>query len=259
MKPKYVHSTECHNLTAPRQIVPMIIELLSPHSVVDVGCGIGTFLHVFMENGIDDIFGIDGDWVNQELLANNIPVEKFKPVNLENIVNLHRKFDVALCLEVAEHLPKESTVNLVTTLTQLSDIIVFSAAIPNQGGQNHINEQWPTYWEKIFAQYGYKMYDILRHKLWNNSNVFWWYKQNIFIVAKEEISDSFNVLNSISEFPKDIVHPELFESISSKNESLQRQIRTKESELLRIQKGEKKLTFYIKLIIKYMLRKTHLR
>ena len=259
MESKYTHTIEYHNLTAPRQIVPVIIELFSPHSVVDVGCGIGTFLHVFMENGIDDVFGIDGDWVNRELLTNNIPIEKFKPVNLENIVTLHRKFDVALCLEVAEHLPKESAVNLVTTLTQLSDIIVFSAAIPNQGGQNHINEQWPAYWENIFAQHGYKMHDILRYKFWDNPNVFWWYKQNIFIAAKEELFNHFNMLNSISKYPKNIVHPELFESVFRKNENLKRQVQATESELLRIQKGEKAFIFYINRMTRYVLRKIHLR
>ncbi len=258
MEPKYIHTTEWHNLSAPRQIVPMIMEWFSPHSVVDVGCGVGTFLHVFMENGIDDVLGIDGDWVNRELLANNIPTEKFMPVNLENKVDLHRKFDVALCLEVAEHLPKESAVNLVATLTQLSDLIVFSAAIPNQGGQNHTNEQWPSYWENIFTQFGYKMYDILRYKLWNTPDVFWWYKQNIFVVAKEGMSDCFNVLNIIPKCPKNIVHPELLELIFLKNENLRRQVQMSESELLSIQKGEKKLIFYIKLIMKATLRKLHI-
>ncbi len=51
---KYIHKEDIHNLRAPRQLVPIILQLCSPESVVDIGCGIGTFLYCFKEAGISD-------------------------------------------------------------------------------------------------------------------------------------------------------------------------------------------------------------
>lgn len=258
MELKYIHTTELHNLTAPRLIVPMIIDLFSPHSVVDVGCGLGTFLHVFAENGIDDIFGMDGSWVNYDLLSQNIPLDKFKTVDLENVVTLNRKFDIALCLEVAEHLPKECANNLVETLTQLSDIIIFSAAVPNQGGQNHVNEQWPSYWENIFEKYDFKMYDILRYRMWDNPNIFRWYKQNMFVVARKGLSEYIEALNVPSVCPHNIVHPEQLDLTFQRGAIYRRRAELLNEELSLVLKGEKKLMFYFKLLLKCILRRLKL-
>ena len=59
---KYFHDEEHHNLISPRVIVPQLVKIINPKSVIDVGCGIGTFLKVFKENGIDDIYGLYRDW-----------------------------------------------------------------------------------------------------------------------------------------------------------------------------------------------------
>ncbi len=65
---KYVHLIKDHNLEAPREIVPYLVNIFHPQSVVDVGCGLGTFLNIFLENGVHDLMGIDGSWVNKSKL-----------------------------------------------------------------------------------------------------------------------------------------------------------------------------------------------
>lgn len=200
-KPLYVHEEEVHNFVAPREVVPLVISLTKPNSVVDIGCGIGTWLKIFEENGISDYMGVDGNYVDRNLLK--IPISKFIPQDLRKGWSLGRKFDLVVSLEVAEHLPKENAEEFVSKLTTHGDTILFSAAIPEQGGQNHVNEQWPEYWQALFHQHGYYFHDVIRPLIWTNNKVEWWYKQNIFLVKKNEIP--LLPFKSLS-----IVHPELF-------------------------------------------------
>jgi hypothetical protein len=65
-------------------------------------------------------------------------------------------------------------------------VILFSAAIPFQGGTNHVNEQWPEYWVKHFQDRNYVVIDCLRKQIWQNDNVEWWYAQNILIFVQRE-------------------------------------------------------------------------
>ena len=108
---KYFHSEDVHNLKAPGIIVPFLIEQFKPTSILDVGCGIGTFLYTFQKEGIEDFLGIDGEWVDMSKLY--ISRDKFKIGDLESGFELKRKFDLILCLEVAEHLDENSANRLV--------------------------------------------------------------------------------------------------------------------------------------------------
>src|SRR5882757_4106362 len=101
---RYVHDTHTHNLVSPSEIVSILGKSLSPKSVVDVGCGTGTFLHEFKKQGVRKVLGIDGPWANKELLAANLEQHEFQEKNLEEPIRLNEKFDLAVCVEVAEHL-----------------------------------------------------------------------------------------------------------------------------------------------------------
>lgn len=204
----FVHDPIIYNINSAQKIVPILLEFLHPHSVVDVGCGIGTWLSVFQDLGVRDILGIDGEYVNKDLLYSHIDKSQFISHDLTKPLTINRKFDLVISLEVAEHLPKESSDHFVETLISLGDYIIFSAAIPNQNGDGHINEQWPTYWSDKFQKYGFNMQDCIRYIFWSNTDVNWWYKQNIFLVVKNGIEPSIitsstNALN--------IVHPELYQ------------------------------------------------
>ena len=165
------------------KIVGLVLDLIQPKSVIDVGCGIGTWLSVFKERGIDDILGLDGEYIQRDLLR--IPAEKFLAVDLKKPLRMNRSFDLVVSLEVAEHLPVECADTFVDYLVGLSEYVLFSAAIPHQWGTNHINEQWPEYWTKKFSQRGYVVIDCLRKKIWQNNNVEPWYAQNILLFVRE--------------------------------------------------------------------------
>jgi SAM-dependent methyltransferase len=200
---KYVHSSQMVRFTDAEVLVPFVMTLFSPKSVVDVGCGPGSFLYTFRKHGVQHVLGIEGEWVNKNNMLIN--EDELLIADLETSITVNRRFDVALCVEVAEHVSAAAAPRLVNLLVNLSDVIVFSAAIPNQGGQNHINEQWPNYWMELFGQYGYVFYDIFRPKFWNNEHMYWWYKQNMFLVARQGAHHSF------SETPiHSYIHPELF-------------------------------------------------
>jgi SAM-dependent methyltransferase len=163
-------------------IVPLIIDLLGPESVIDIGCGTGTWLSVFKSRGIQKILGVDGTWVKEEMLL--IPKSSFLAHDLTQNLNIEKRFDLALSLEVGEHLEPKYARDLIKTLVRLSPAIVFSAAIPFQNGTHHVNEQWPDYWAALFAEYEYVPIDCLREKVWNNDQVAWWYAQNILLFAE---------------------------------------------------------------------------
>jgi SAM-dependent methyltransferase len=165
-------------------VVPLVVELLQPRSVVDVGCGLGTWLAVFREHGVDDILGIDGDYVKRNLLE--IPASRFLAHDLREPLESDRRFDLVLALEVAEHLPEGCADTFVDSLTRLGELILFSAAVPHQGGINHLNEQWPSYWAERFGKRGYVHVDCLRWHLWSDAEVAWWYAQNTLLYATPE-------------------------------------------------------------------------
>ncbi len=204
---KYIHEEDVHNLESPREIVPVIMNLLRPKSVVDVGCGIGTFLHCFKQQGVKDVLGIDGPWVNKEMLHKHLSPEEFQERDLEQKINVGKKYDLVISLEVAEHLSERSADTFVDNLASLGETILFSAAIPDQGGQNHINEQWLSYWEEKFARHHYIVHDILKPLFWDNPKVFWWYKQNMVLLAPKDKPLS----TSMAPNPlRNLVHYELF-------------------------------------------------
>jgi SAM-dependent methyltransferase len=173
-------------LRSARVVAPVIAELLHPRSVVDVGCGVGAWLTAFKECGVSDVLGIDGDWA---AAFNELDSGEFLPHDLSIPIQLHRRFDLVVCLEVAEHLPPACGLDFVKSIISLSDVVLFSAAVPFQGGTGHVNEQWPDYWAGLFEQEGFRAIDAVRPRIWNEPTVDWWYAQNaLLFVAADHLS-----------------------------------------------------------------------
>lgn len=171
-------------ISSAAEIVPIIMQLAAPQSVVDVGCGTGEWLSVFRSAGIADILGVDGPWVPREAL--HIPGSNFLCHDLGNLpLTLSRRFDLAVSLEVGEHLPPAQAGRYVADLVCLAPVVLFSAALPHQGGIEHINEQWPDYWIKLFYSHRYVCIDCIRSRVWMNNRVAFWYSQNCFVAIKE--------------------------------------------------------------------------
>jgi hypothetical protein len=165
-------------------IVPMIVGWIHPQTVVDVGCGDGTWLSVFRQHGVEEILGIDRAYVTGEILE--IPEEEFLGHDLRVPLSMGRQFHLVVSLEVAEHLPGECAETYVDSLTRLGPAILFSAAAPFQGGTDHVNEQWPEYWVELFGRKGFVVLDPIRKHLWGRDDVDYWYRQNILLFVKRE-------------------------------------------------------------------------
>jgi SAM-dependent methyltransferase len=194
-------------------IVPLLLELTRPTSVIDVGCGVGTWLSVFRRLGVADIFGVDGPHV--DVAALEIPPTSFRSVDLRQPLSLERTFDLVLCLEVAEHLPAESAAAFVDSLTRLGSVVAFSAAIPYQGGVGHVNEQWPAYWIGLFEEREFVVLDALRPRLWDNPHVEWWYAQNILVFVSQKGGRAPSLQHPGREVPgspRSLVHPRLYQA-----------------------------------------------
>lgn len=200
-----------NNYSSAKEIVPDIISLFRPKTVIDVGCGVGAWLKVFEDNGVE-ICGVDGEWITKEKTI--IDKEKIRICDLEKIkVKEQEKYDLAISLEVAEHISQRNANNFVDYLTNISDIIFFGAATPNSGGQHHVNEKWQSYWINKFKKRGYLAVDYVRPRYWSNKRVCYCYAQESFIFIKGNIIEDFPVLKKYINNEQtiiDIVHPELF-------------------------------------------------
>ncbi|MCI0704193.1 MAG: class I SAM-dependent methyltransferase [Planctomycetia bacterium] len=195
-----------------RVVVPLVLGFVPARSVIDVGCGEGTWLSVFREHGVKDVLGVDGDYINRDRLE--IASDRFRPRDLSRPFELERTFDLAVSLEVAEHLPEGSADDFVASLARLAPVAFFSAAAPYQGGEQHVNEQWPAYWAERFARHGFLPVDCLRRRIWANPDVEWWYAQNAFLYVRRNWLSVDSVLTREYEIAGPValplVHPKRF-------------------------------------------------
>lgn len=195
-----------------RVVVPLLIELVKPRSVVDVGCGTGSWLRVVKELGVNDVLGIDGSYVPAK--ARELPEREFLEHDLTWPLHVDRRFDLVMSLEVGEHLPPECADRFVESLVNLGPVAAFSAAVPKQGGTYHVNEQWPEYWVARFARHGYNVIDCLRGAIWQDPRVAWYYAQNLLLFASDAAIAQSDRLRSEQTRsgagqPLSVIHPTL--------------------------------------------------
>ncbi len=186
---QHLHET---SPAAAAVIAPILIAMIEPASVIDVGCGVGSWLEAFP--GLS-VLGID----------EHDPADVSCPYRQHDLRQpfSYGRFDLALCLEVAEHLPAEAAPTLVASLVEAAPVVAFSAAIPGQVGHGHVNCQWPGYWRSLFAEHGYTQYDSIRALVWDDERVAWWYRQNTFLYSSAPLP--------AQSLPERIVHPGCFE------------------------------------------------
>lgn len=184
-------------------VVPTLIDIFAPSSVIDVGCGEGWWAQTFVDAGIL-AEGVDGP-DTKSILWNFVPHDLATP-----LPDLGR-FDLAISLEVAEHLPSSRAAGFVADLVSLAPVVVFSAAIPGQGGTGHVNEQWPAYWVDLFAANGYAVSGALRWLIWNDDRVENWYRQNLMVAtATPKAWPALFDTPMADPFP--VVHPVLYDA-----------------------------------------------
>jgi hypothetical protein len=201
-----------------KEVIPVLLNLFDkPKSVVDLGGGMGGWCKVFEEYGINNVVCIDHPSIPMDGLL--IAKEKFIPCDFERDNPPIIKSDLAISIEFAEHVKERHSNRIVKYLTSCSKIILFSAAVPGQGGLGHINEQWPTFWADKFLSESYHYLDILRPHLIENNLISYYLRQNLFLVVKEEfvnkikLSHSFNF--NINEWT--LIHRNILEKRGFKN------------------------------------------
>lgn len=180
----YNHTANTHSTSGAQAALSVLLGNHRPASMLDVGCGIGTWLWAAQRLGIADVFGVDGvDVPDVSLLVSK---RLFARHDLLKPLRLGRRFEMVLCLEVAEHLEPEASEVLIASLTEHAETIFFSAASPGQPGQHHINCQWPSYWQTIFNARGFACDDAARWRVWTDHRIEHWYRQNLFCARKDE-------------------------------------------------------------------------
>ncbi len=178
-----------------RDAVFEILGINKNDSIIDAGCGVGQW-----GVGLNNYIGIDYRVPIHKLLidyGNYLDFDLRKELDISSVLPFtvseypgkrlkeFREVDYCLCLEVAEHLPESAADTLIENLVMLSDIIIFSAAIPNQGGQNHINEQWQDYWAEKFAIWGFgAAMEKEQKKIRQDKRIALWYRQNLVIYKR---------------------------------------------------------------------------
>ena len=173
------------SLRSARVVLPLIVPLCSVKSMLDVGCGAGAWLSVAKSMGLQQIAGVDGDYVDRSMLL--VDPQYFTPHDISKPFDTGRTFDLVQCLEVAEHVPHAASKTLVANIVRHGPLVLFSAAVPGQGGEDHINEQPYTYWRDIFATHGYRLFDFVRSRVADKMEVEPWYRYNLMVFAHDSI------------------------------------------------------------------------
>lgn len=189
--------------SSAKVILPIVFDLLHPSSVIDVGCGTGAFLAVAEELGALRLVGIEGEWAPS--MSKSVD---FRVHDLEQPLPALPQFDLAICLEVAEHISPERGPAFVSELCHISECTLFSAAIPDQPGTNHVNCRWQSYWMGLFEKKGRTAVDVIRPAIWERDDVPYWYKQNtLLFLSNQKLKETG--LESKRAVMRDIVHPTL--------------------------------------------------
>jgi 2-polyprenyl-3-methyl-5-hydroxy-6-metoxy-1,4-benzoquinol methylase len=122
-----------------------------PKSVIDFGCGIGSYLYAAKQCGIKKIKGLEigGNFAKEytdesvrELIDFNTDITK--PIS-------PGFFDISMCIEVAEHVEMQGSSQLVKNIAKATkQFCIWSAAPPGQDGCGHVNCHEKEYWTNLF-------------------------------------------------------------------------------------------------------------
>lgn len=201
-------------------IVPLIQQAIGATSMLDVGCGMGSWPRAFLKHGCTVAHGIDGPWVTET----DIPEGAFFPFDFESEPVPFKpplprdRYDLVTSFEFVEHVDERLAEPLIDFLCRLSDVVIVGGAIPYQGGQHHVNERWPHYWAEKFQRRGYEACDFIRPQVWN-LDVEPWYAQNAVAYFKGSAPKSLKeaATRGWTSFPMPVVHPEMWERLIMAN------------------------------------------
>lgn len=162
-------------------LAEILCDYIQPKSVIDLGCGLGFFLAAMQAKGAE-VTAVDGDWVSP--LKTEVDKSRYRVADLDQPFADSRRYDLAASIEVAEHLRPARSAAFVAELCALSDMVLFSAGVPGQGGAGHINLRFQDEWAAMFAEQGYDCYDPIRRRIAAHEDVFNWFTMNTLLYIK---------------------------------------------------------------------------
>jgi 2-polyprenyl-3-methyl-5-hydroxy-6-metoxy-1,4-benzoquinol methylase len=148
------------SLASARIFLAYLFKYWAPRSVIDFGCGLGTWLRACRELGVERLVGLDGDWVTEDKLIDR--AIEFRQTNFQREIVSTETFDLAISLEVVEHLSPDAADRFIQSLIKSAGAVVFSAAYLGQPGAGHINTRHHSYWAHKFISSGYLLFDLFR-------------------------------------------------------------------------------------------------
>jgi SAM-dependent methyltransferase len=240
----YCYSSNLHTVQGALAALSTLLTPKVPTSLLDVGCGTGTWLRAACELGVEYTVGVDGIALAEHQL--HVPKNRINQHDLTTPFYLGRRFDVVLCLEVAEHLPEKAASILISSLVAHSDAILFSAACPKQPGQHHVNCQWPKYWQDHFNDYGFVCDDSVRWAIWEDQRIEPWYRQNMFWARRDPFKARLEPRIRCA------VHPELVDALRYRESVVAQAVL---EEVNRIERGSKPLSWYFRAAFAKLIRR----
>lgn len=195
-------------------ILEYILSFYNFNSLVDLGCGMGTWCKAALDLGVKDILGIDQHEYEQQYML--ISKKDYKKIDLKNRLESFGTFDIAISVEVAEHIDASYAESFIRNVCLQSNVVLFSAALPFQGGTGHVNEKQCSYWKHQFNTYGYEIIDCIRPHFWDNEKIEIWYRNNCVLFVKNHLYSEFIRKIPRDMQPLDIIHPEMLERILKK-------------------------------------------
>jgi hypothetical protein len=203
---------EARNARCAARILDIVLSHYRPASALDVGCGLGTWLRTLRARGVTDLEGVEGPWLDAGLATDpDLPIQK---LDLENGFELGRRFELAICIEVAEHLSSAAAASFVASLLRHAPVVLFSAAVPHQGGHHHVNEQYLPYWLDLFGRAGARPLDVIRPQIWDEPDMFVWLRQNLVLFATDAALAAHPrltaALQAARQPPPSMIHPDLY-------------------------------------------------
>lgn len=212
MTTRYDRSYHASRNTDTAHAARVVLDLLHPvyadGAVLDLGCGVGTWAAAASEHGARSVQAIDGPWVDSALLE--VTQDRFRACDLEReLPDAEGPFRLTIWAENAEHLSAERGTQVLDWVCNTSDAVLFSAAIPGQGGTGHRNERWQSAWAADFERHGFRVADVVRPAIWSDARVPYWYKQNMLLYYRPDRVSAAEQLDAATAEPAylDLVHP----------------------------------------------------
>lgn len=182
----YFRMVDATSTRSAEAMATSIAEAFAPRRVIDYGCGTGSLLASLQAEGIA-VAGTEYSALARSYCRAKgievIPLDLREPSATPPLGTA----DVAVSLEVAEHLPETAASGFVRLLASTAPIVVFGAATPGQGGQGHVNEQPHAYWIGRFASLGMPFDDRLSlgfRDAWRLAGVDSWYADNAMVFRR---------------------------------------------------------------------------